>query len=121
MPEPTVIIQDDVVSVIVQDEDDTVEIYEGVAPNAGGDHNHDDRYYTEAETDVLLTAVEDKNYYQVFTNQSSVTATHNLGKYPSVTVFNSAGDEVVGAVNYLSINVLTVTFSSSFTGIVTLN
>lgn len=57
--------------VIIQDDDDnTVTIYEGVAPNAGGDHNHngtyspvghthDDRYYTEAETDALLDTKAD--------------------------------------------------------------
>lgn len=43
--------------VIIQDDDDnTVSIYEGVAPNAGGDHNHDERYYTESETTALLAS-----------------------------------------------------------------
>lgn len=40
--------------VIIEDENNIIEIHEGVAPNAGGDHDHDDRYYTETETDTLL-------------------------------------------------------------------
>jgi hypothetical protein len=63
-------IQDDVVSIVIQDDDDsTVSVYDGVAPNAGGDHNHDERYYTEAETDTLLASkaatvhVHDDRYF----------------------------------------------------------
>lgn len=63
----------------------------------------------------------DKNYTQEFTALSVVSATHNLQKYPSVTVINSAGDEVVGSVEYTDINNIIVTFTAPFTGRLTLN
>ncbi len=47
--------------------------------------------------------------------------THNLDKYPSVTIINSAGDEVIGEVNYNSLNQITITFSGAFKGTATLN
>ena len=44
------------------------------------------------------------------------TVTHNLGKYPSVTVIDSAGTTVVGSVTHLDANSLTVAFSAPFSG-----
>ena len=49
------------------------------------------------------------------------TITHNLGKYPAVSVVDSAGSLVEGDVSYVSINVLTVEFSSAFSGVAYLN
>jgi hypothetical protein len=43
--------------------------------------------------------------------------THNLGKYPSVQVFDSAGDEVEGLVTQVSPNQLTINFSAAFSGV----
>jgi len=47
--------------------------------------------------------------------------THNLGKNPSVSVADSAGSWVVGEVEYLNNNELTITFNSSFSGVAYLN
>ena len=44
------------------------------------------------------------------------TVAHNLGKYPSVTVIDSAGTTVVGSVTHLDANSLTVAFSAPFSG-----
>lgn len=63
----------------------------------------------------------DKNYTESFTNQSQVTLTHNLGKYPAISVIDSAGDEVVGNVEYLDVNTVRISFVGSFTGIATCN
>lgn len=63
----------------------------------------------------------DKYYTQSFTNLSTVVVTHNLGKYPSIVIFDSANDEVEGHVEHNSVNQLTVTFSSSFSGRVVCN
>ena len=41
---------------------------------------------------------------------------HLLDKYPSVTVTDSAGDEVIGDVHYIDKNTLTVSFSAKFSG-----
>lgn len=59
---------------------------------------------------------EDKNFVQLFTNQDTVTVTHNLNKYPSVTVTDSTGEEVEGDIEHLSVNQLVATFSGSFSG-----
>jgi hypothetical protein len=47
--------------------------------------------------------------------------THGLGKYPSVTVIDSAGDVCVGDIHYVSTNRVTVAFGAAFSGIATLN
>ena len=44
------------------------------------------------------------------------TITHNLGIYPQVTIVDSAGTNVEGAVGYINNNELTVSFGYGFTG-----
>lgn len=63
----------------------------------------------------------DKNFVEVFTNQSSVTVNHNLNKYPSVTVIDSADNEVEGDTHYVDLNTVELTFIGSFSGKATLN
>lgn len=65
--------------------------------------------------------VQDVNVVHPFTASSSVTVNHNLNKMPSVTIIDSANDEVEGQVTHSSVNSLTVNFSSSFTGTIILN
>jgi hypothetical protein len=47
--------------------------------------------------------------------------THNMNKYPSVTVTDSAGDQVEGEVHYNGLNSLTLKFSAPFAGKAYLN
>lgn len=63
----------------------------------------------------------DLHYSQDFLVTDAVTVQHNLGKYPSVTVINSAGDEVEGDVEYIDENSLTLAFSGAFSGKVQCN
>jgi hypothetical protein len=64
----------------------------------------------------------DKNYVHNQGVSSAVwTITHSLDKYPSVYVIDSVGDAVEGAVQYLTANQLTVTFSAAFSGSAILN
>lgn len=49
------------------------------------------------------------------------TIQHNMSKYPSVIVVDSAGSQVFGDVVYLDINSLQITFTSEFGGKVYLN
>lgn len=49
------------------------------------------------------------------------TIVHTLDKYPSVTIVDSAGDEVEGSVNHISTSTLEVTFSAPFSGRAYLN
>lgn len=46
---------------------------------------------------------------------------HNLNKYPSVVVVDSGGSEVIGNVDYTSLNIVTLSFSASFSGSAHLN
>mgnify|MGYP003626108746 FL=1 len=42
--------------------------------------------------------------------------THSLGKYPSVSVVDSAGTVVIGQVDYDSVDRVTLTFKAVFSG-----
>ncbi|MGH7746319.1 MAG: hypothetical protein ACREQ5_16395, partial [Candidatus Dormibacteria bacterium] len=44
------------------------------------------------------------------------TIAHSLGKYPSVSVTDSAGNKVFGGVAYLDANTVQLTFSAAFGG-----
>jgi hypothetical protein len=60
----------------------------------------------------------------VYTQSSAASTwmiTHNLGKYPSVTVFDDTGVEVFGDIAYIDISSLTVAFSVSVAGTAYLN
>ena len=46
---------------------------------------------------------------------------HLLGKFPAVTVVDSAGSEVEGSINHTDVNNLTISFSAPFTGKAFLN
>jgi hypothetical protein len=46
---------------------------------------------------------------------------HNLSKFPSVTVVDSAGSVVIGNINYIDKNNLSIEFEASFAGIAYLN
>lgn len=58
-------------------------------------------------------------------NQNQAVATwiieHNLNKFPSVTTFDSTGDEVEGIVRHLSKNISQVMFSAAIAGRAFLN
>lgn len=47
--------------------------------------------------------------------------THNMDKYPSVTIVDSGGNAVMGDVQYLSKQEIRVTFSAAFAGTAYLN
>ena len=55
-------------------------------------------------------------YQQIFTNQSTVVVTHNLGYKPSVTIIDTSNDVVEGSIVYDSDNQLTVTLSATTSG-----
>jgi len=63
----------------------------------------------------------DSHFSYEFSVSTEAIVNHELGKYPAVTVIDSAGSEVHGAVNYISPNQLTVTFSAPFSGTVFCN
>tara|TARA_B110000858_G_scaffold185651_1_gene228030 strand:+ start:960 stop:1667 length:708 start_codon:yes stop_codon:yes gene_type:complete len=59
----------------------------------------------------------DKNYVHTQSvSSTSWVVTHNLNKNPSVSVTDSAGTAVIGKVDYNSLNQVTLTFKSTFSG-----
>lgn len=75
--------------------------------------NHDNAYYG---------VINDRTYeHEQGISSDTWTITHNLGKHPSVTVVDSADNEVVGQVTYVDLNTLIITFTSKFSGKAYLN
>jgi len=72
---------------------------------------------------VTISALgTDKNF--VFTQgapSSTWNVSHGLDKFPSVSVVDSANNEVEGDVHFIDVNNLTIIFSSSFAGKAYLN
>ena len=63
------------------------------------------------------TTNPDKTYRHIQNSASDVwTINHNLNKYPSVTVQDSAGSIVIGEVTYNNKNTITLTFNGAFSG-----
>lgn len=57
------------------------------------------------------------SYFHTQASVASVwTITHNMDYKPNVTAFNSANEVVVGEILHSSVNSLTITFSSAFSG-----
>jgi hypothetical protein len=63
----------------------------------------------------------DKTYSTSFTVTNEVIVTHNMNKYPAVTVIDSAEEEVEGEVDYISPNQLVVRFVYPFSGRIVCN
>ena len=73
-----------------------------------------DKYYGFA---VYPELSADKHF--TFTQSTAATTwniTHNLGKFPSVSVVDSGNSIVYGNIDYTSENALTITFSAAFSG-----
>lgn len=64
----------------------------------------------------------DKTYtYTQSTPSDTWVITHNLGKYPSITVEDSAHSDVIGEYSYDSVNQVTLSFTGAFSGWAYLN
>ena len=59
--------------------------------------------------------------YEQSVAASSWTIQHNLGRYPAVTVVDTAGTEVVGDVQYINENQIILNFRVTFSGTAYLN
>jgi len=99
--------------------------------SAGGSNNYNSLTHKPSINGVTLEGnlseedlhiSSDKNFLYVQNEASAEwSITHNLNKYPSVTVIDSAGNEVFGEVSYDNINSVTIRFQGSFKGTATLN
>lgn len=73
---------------------------------------------TEAEwLESLKGTGSDKHYvHKQETSSDTWEVTHDLGKEPAVTVVDSAGTEVIGEVEYVSLNKCILRFQAPFSG-----
>lgn len=80
-------------------------------------------YFTQDDIDNFLSnVIQDKTYIHDQMVSSEVwIITHNLNKYPSITVINSAGSVSFGEIDYVSLNEISITFSAGFSGKAYLN
>ena len=69
----------------------------------------------------VLSIPRDTYTHDQQTASSTWVINHNMGKYPSVTIIDTAGDEVEGEVKHDSQNKITINFSSAFSGKAYLN
>ena len=53
---------------------------------------------------------------ELFTGQSLITVTHNKGRFPSVTVFDSSGNQIIAQVTHTSLNAFQVSFNTPQSG-----
>lgn len=80
--------------------EDSVEILEIAIQGLSGSDGESDKFYEHNQIAASNTWV----------------INHNLNKYPSVTIVDSGETKVEGDVEYNSINQVTLTFSSVFSG-----
>ena len=74
------------------------------------------------KTSSELGLTGDKDFTYIKSTPNKIwEITHNLDKYPSVTIVDSAGSVVMGDITYTSKSTLTVTFSAAFSGKAYLN
>lgn len=84
--------------------------------------------WTASQTNSAITSAvssstnSDKNFvFNQNTPSSSWVISHNLNKYVTVTIVDSAENVVVGDILYNSLNQITVNFSGAFSGIAYIN
>lgn len=69
------------------------------------------------KTSEELNITSDKNYVYTQAVADSVwEVQHNLNKYPSITIVDSADNVVIGDVVYIDMNNVIITFAASFSG-----
>lgn len=66
---------------------------------------------------TINDVVEDKNYvYEWNTLETSIAVTHNLDKYPAVSIIDTAGSEIIGDITYIDTDTVTISFSAATRG-----
>ncbi len=72
--------------------------------------------------DLALKISEETTYIEVVTQNTSVwIIEHNLGRFPAVQVVDTAGSVVIGDIQYIDQDNITITFSAPFQGTAYLN
>lgn len=77
---------------------------------------------THAKLEAILEKLSPQRYIHVQSQPNTVwNVTHNLGLLPQVTILNSAGQVVMGQVDYLDNFNVRLTFSAAFSGLAILS
>lgn len=73
---------------------------------------------TLQDLQARLAAVEASAYYTHVQNIAAAVwnVTHGLGRYPAITVVDSALTEVEGGVEHINVDTVQITFSAAFAG-----
>lgn len=77
----------------------------------------------EIDLDIAYIKQQVREHYVHDQQVASIswTVTHNMNKYPSVNIVDTANDEVTGDVKYNSLNQITISFTAAFSGKAYLN
>ena len=79
-------------------------------------------YLGKVKADELESGLADAHYiHEQIAPSSTWHIQHMLGKYPSVTIVDSAGNVQIGEVEYVDANNLIISFNGSFAGRAYLN
>lgn len=128
-------IEDELINTVVLEgklvDEDIIDAQMGIVTEImTSDHNKlmnrnlSDQHSIEAISGLeeALAANKDKNYVHIQRAAAKVWyIQHNLNKMPSVVVQDSAGNTVIGEINYESENVVVLKFNGSFSGKAYLN
>ena len=88
-------------------------------PTKTSELENDAGYLTQ--TDITNVTSDITYAHNQISPSSTWSITHNLGKYPSVSIVDSSGNVVQGNVKYESVNKVTIDFSAEFSGRAYLN
>ena len=91
-----------------------------VSPQYDLNVDSDDSINFEYKDDVIIVRRETYTYNQTTASNIWVIE-HELDRHPSVTVVDSAGTQIVGDVQYISNNLIILTFAAAFSGTAYLN
>lgn len=81
-----------------------------------------DKHYIFSEFVNPASNAGDKHFtYTQLSASSTWSITHNLDKFPSVSIVDSGNNVVIGDIQYTNTNELTITFNASFSGKAYLN
>ena len=90
-------------------------------PNGSQLQIKDEEAATLSDVTALINDIKNTVVYTQNLASMQWTIQHNLGKYPSSGVVDSAGTIVQGDVKYDSLNQVTITFQGPFSGKAFLN
>lgn len=69
----------------------------------------------------IISTATNNYFYEQQRAAKTWEITHNLNKYPSVTVIDTEGRVMHGEIKYNSLNKVTISFSAAFSGSASLN